>query len=64
MALNPAALAAQLAGLTTDGKTQEQLTLEFANIITNYIKTADVVGTGTGANGGGPISTVVNGSLQ
>ena len=51
MALNPSTLAAQLTALTTEGKSQEALTFEFANIITDYIKTATVTSTGTGNMG-------------
>lgn len=64
MALNPGTLAAQLTALTTEGKNQEALTLEFAQIITDYIKTATVTGTATGANGGGPMTSTVVGNLQ
>ncbi|MGL5253803.1 MAG: hypothetical protein ACRC9L_02095 [Brevinema sp.] len=64
MALNPTLLASRLNLLSTENKSQEQLSVEFANIITEYIKTANVIGTGSGSNGGGPISTIVTGSLQ
>ena len=54
----------QLNALSKQELSSEDANAEFAKIITDYIKTAQVTvnGNGTGANGGGPIATVVTGT--
>lgn len=64
MALVPSVLETQINLLMqNENLTPEQATERFAQIITDYIKTAEVIGQGTGANAGGPITTVVKGTL-
>lgn len=63
MALIANVLEMQLNALSKEELSPEEANQRFAQIITDYIKTAtvNVTGSGTGANGGGAIATVVTG---
>ena len=64
MPLVPNLLEIQLKALVKTELSPEEANAEFARIITDYIKTAQVTvtGSGTGGNGGGPIATIVTGT--
>ncbi|MGL6081498.1 MAG: hypothetical protein ACRC4N_03205 [Gammaproteobacteria bacterium] len=64
MPLEPSNLTLQLNNLAQQDLSTEEANAEFALIISNYIKTAQVIGSGQGTNGGGPIATTVTGTLQ
>ena len=65
MSLTPSVLETQLNALAKQELSPEEANAKFANIITNYIKTAQVNGQGTGTgNMGAPVATVVTGNLS
>ncbi|MGL5956315.1 MAG: hypothetical protein ACRC0X_06905 [Brevinema sp.] len=64
MPLEPTSLSLQLNNLAQRDLSPEEANAEFAQILTNYIKTAQVVGSGQGSNTGGPVATIVTGNLQ
>ena len=65
MPLIPSVLEMQLNALAKQELSPEEANAEFAKIITDYIKTAQVNGQGTGAGiMGAPVATVVTGNLS
>ncbi|MGL4677667.1 MAG: hypothetical protein ACRCWI_08410 [Brevinema sp.] len=57
-------LTLQLNALAKEDLSTEAANAKFAQIITDYLKTAQVVGSGQGSNGGGALVTTVTGTLQ
>jgi len=65
MPLVASMLEMQLNLLSKEDLSPEEANAKFAEIITDYIKTAQVTGSGTGSgNMGAPIATTISGSLQ